>query len=229
MKKILASIILILFVAISAQAQKRTLDIDGITEVSLGIPATLYVQQGNSVEVMIDCDDNTFEDIEFEQRGDRLTIQTRTNWGSTNFRKSEVDIYVTMKTIRRLGLSGSGEIIGKKSISCDDLKLGVSGSGNIDLEVEGDELDMRISGSGKIELKGKANRAEIGISGSGDLRAEDLEIGTFEASISGSGTCRVYVLDEINANISGSGNIYYSGDPKRVISNASGSGKTVKN
>ncbi|MEM6829711.1 MAG: head GIN domain-containing protein [Bacteroidota bacterium] len=209
-------------------AQEKTVDVGSFSKVSLGINATLYLKQGNEEKVTIDCSQEDFAKITFEQSGDRLTIKRKEkwNWKSDGFR--DVDIYITMKEIERVSLSGSGNIKGKSTLNTEDLDLTISGSGEMDLDVSSDEVEMRISGSGDIELRGNAEEASARISGSGKVKAEDLKVKTFEASISGSGSCYVTALEEIEANISGSGNVYYSGDPERVIANSSGSGKIKK-
>ncbi len=227
--KTLLTTIIATFIVSTLTAQKRTLDVGTFSEISFGVSGTIYLTQGSNEKVVVDCDDDIFEEIEFEVVGDKLRIKNRSNWGWTSHRKSELDIYITMREIENLSLSGSGTIIGEGRINADELRLSVSGSGNIDLETICRELDMRISGSGKIDLDGEADRAEIGISGSGDLRADKMEVGIFRARISGSGNCSITATEEIEANISGSGNVYYSGNPKRVIGNSSGNGKIRKN
>ena len=106
--KAILSLTLIAFV-FSISAQKRTLEYSDFSEISLGVPGTLYVKQGNTDEIIVDCDDDVFDEIEFELRGDRLVIKNERNWNWRNsFRKSDLDIYVTMRDIERLSLSGSG-------------------------------------------------------------------------------------------------------------------------
>lgn len=206
--------------------QKRAVDVGNFSELSLGIAANLYLKQGSNTQVEIECDDDIFEDIEIEVKGDRLVIKKEGSWSwGSGWRKSEVTIYITMDKIEGLSVSGSGNIEGEGKLRTGDVRLSVSGSGDMDLEIESDELDMRISGSGSIRLNGTAEEAEARISGSGRVKAEDLTVKTFEARISGSGSCYITATDEINASISGSGSVYYAGDPKRVISNSSGSGK----
>lgn len=212
-----------------ASAQKRTVDVGSFTELSLGIPANLYVKQGSNEKVEIECDDDTFDEIEFDRSGDRLAIRKegKYNWRS-GWRNSEVTIYVTMKEIEGLSVSGSGNLEGQGTFDVEDLDLAVSGSGDLEVAIEGDELEMRISGSGSIRLAGTADEAEAKISGSGKVKAEDLTVNIFDASISGSGSCYITVEDELEARISGSGSIYYGGNPNRVNSNSSGSGKVRK-
>lgn len=219
-----------LIIFTTAQAQKRDIKVSSFSELALGIPANLYLKQGSNEKVTITCDDDIFEKIEFEVKGDKLTIKKeydgnrwKSGWGS-----SEVDIYVTMRTIEALSMSGSGNIESEGTLKVDDLALAISGSGDIDLKVSGDELDARISGSGSIQLAGTANEASGRISGSGKVKAEGLTVDSFEARISGSGSCYITVTESIEASISGSGNVYYAGTPARVNSNSSGSGKIKK-
>ena len=117
------------------------------------------------------------------------------------------------------------KVIGANTIESDDLNLSVSGSGRIKLDLEADDLTQKISGSGNIVVSGEADRAEVSISGSGNLDALDLEADHYAVRISGSGKCKINVGDSLEANISGSGSVYYKGDPDKIRSNVSGSGK----
>ena len=228
--KALITTLLSFSILIAVQAQKRNVDVGSFTELSLSISANLYVKQGASEKLEIDCDDDIFDEIGFEMRGDRLVIKKEgKDWSWNNgWRNSEVDIYVTMSTIEGLAVSGSGNMESDGTLNTDDLELTISGSGDMDLDIDGDELETRISGSGSIRLSGSANEAKARISGSGRVKAEDLTVTSFDARISGSGSCYITVKEEIEASISGSGSVYYAGNPGRVISNSSGSGKVRK-
>ncbi len=227
--KTLLTLLLITTIALPSLAQKRSIDVGSFNELSLGISATVYLKQGSDERVEIECDDDLFDKIEFEMKGDRLVIKKEGKWNwNDGWRRSEVDIYVTMKDIEELSVSGSGLIESDGKLETEDVRLSVSGSGDMDLDISSDEMDLRISGSGSIQLNGNAREAEARISGSGRVKAEDLTVKVFEASISGSGSCYITATEEVSANISGSGSVYYSGEPDRVISNSSGSGKVKK-
>lgn len=227
--KTFITLLLTVALTIPSFGQKRTVDVGNFSELSLGISANLYLKQGSSTRVEIECDDDIFDEIEFELKGDQLVIKKEGNWNfGSGWRKSEVTIYVTMNKIDELSVSGSGNMESEGKLTTNDVRLSVSGSGDMDLEMESDELDIRISGSGSIRLNGTAEEAEARISGSGRVKAEDMTVKTFEARISGSGSCYITATDEIDASISGSGSVYYSGDPKKINSNSSGSGKVRK-
>lgn len=217
-----------LLLTFSLSAQKRTIDIGTFSELSLGISATLYLTQGNDEKVEVECDDDDFDEIEFDHSGGKLSIKNKDKWSWSSSRKSDVKIYITMKDIDRLSVSGSGDLIGKTKINSDNLSLAVSGSGDMDLDVSSSDVGVRISGSGSVLLNGDSDKMDARISGSGKVKAEDMEVKVFKASISGSGTCYITASEEINASISGSGTVYYSGNPDKVVSNSSGSGKVKK-
>ncbi len=221
--------ILLALITLSISAQKRTIDVDGFSEFSLATGGNVYLKQGNNEKVEVECSDELFEKLEFDKSGDRLTIKRKGRWSwRDSFRNSDLDVYIVMKDIERLSVSGSGNIVSQQQLDTDDLRLSVSGSGDIELDLNSRDIDIRISGSGDISLEGKAENTEARISGSGKIRADEMEAKSFEASISGSGSCYVMVTEEVVANISGSGRVYYKGDPDRVISNSSGSGKLRK-
>ncbi|MEO9870412.1 head GIN domain-containing protein [Ekhidna sp.] len=227
--KTLITLLLSIIIVFPSLGQGRTVDVGSFSELSLGISGTVYLKQGSTQSVEIECDQDIFDKIEFEIRGDKLVIKKEGKWNwNDGWRRSEVDIYITMDEIEGVSVSGSGSIESDGMLKTEDVRLSVSGSGNMELDLNSDEMDLRISGSGSIRLNGEANEAEAKISGSGRVKAEDLTVKIFQASISGSGSCYITATDEVSANISGSGSVYYAGNPDRVVSNSSGSGKVRK-
>jgi len=165
------------------------------------------------------------ENTETEVRGDMLVIGSR-RWGWFSWGFSErVEIYITVNEINDLSVGGSGKIIGENKFTSDNMDIDVSGSGRIEFNTDAKNMEISISGSGKIELKGTSKNNDLHISGSGKLLAEYMEAESYEVHISGSGSARVNVKTMIDARISGSGSVYYKGDPDKVRSDVSGSGR----
>lgn len=124
-------------------------------------------------------------------------------------------------------VSGSGEIDLKGR--CRSFDSDVSGSGKVMLSINVAEIaDFSVSGSGKIAASGSAQTVKTTISGSGKVLAASLETNRCEVRISGSGDVEINVKNELDANISGSGSVSYKGNPGKVNSHASGSGKVRK-
>ena len=220
----IAILAVLLFSAGTITAQKETRDVATFTEVSFGISGNLYIKQGSKQSLVLEGDD--LDEVETDVSGGKLRIRNRSNnWRMGNKRR---DVYITITKLEGLNLSGSGKVIGEGTFDTGDLDLGVSGSGDLELDVEADNIDTGISGSGDIELTGSAKEHAVSISGSGRLDAEDLEAETYRIRISGSGSCRINVSEEIDSRVSGSGSIYYKGSPNKVNNHSSGSGKLRK-
>ena len=217
-------IIFFMVFSFESMAQKEKRQVDGFDEVSMGISGDLHLKQGSTISLELEGDSDDLEDVITEVKNGTLVIKYKNNKG-WSFGRDRVTIYLTMPEVSSVSLGGSGKIIGENTIESDDLYLSVSGSGRIEMKLEVDDLTQKISGSGNIEVSGSADRAEISISGSGNLDALDLEVDEYEVKISGSGKCKINVGDSLEANISGSGSVYYKGDPDRIRSNVSGSGK----
>lgn len=124
-------------------------------------------------------------------------------------------------------VSGSGNI--ELSGKCKSFNSDVSGSGKVvmSLTASGD-ADFGVSGSGKIEASGSASRVKASISGSGKVSASNLETNSCEVRITGSGDVEINVKNELDANITGSGNVRYKGNPSKINSHSSGSGHVRK-
>jgi hypothetical protein len=124
-------------------------------------------------------------------------------------------------------VSGSGNI--DLQGKCRSFDSDVSGSGEVELTINITETaDFGVSGSGKINASGSAQSVKTSISGSGKVLAADLETDRCQVRISGSGDVEINVKSELDATISGSGSVSYRGNPKKVNSNSSGSGKVRK-
>ena len=138
-------------------------------------------------------------------------------------------VHVTLPLLTALKISSAGDCKGQGLFHCDDLELGISSAGDLDLEVEARRIDLDISSSGDCRLAGKADVFNASLSSAGDLHAFDLMAGQVKVDVSSAGDARVYATDEISMNASSAGNIYYKGDAQviRIISKSS-AGNIVK-
>ena len=133
-----------------------------------------------------------------------------------------------------LGSKSNAEIIPTKPISYsltvkDLTGLAVSGSGSVTMsKLATPALSTDISGSAAITASGTADDQDLKISGSGRFEAEQLRSKTVKVDMSGSGIASVYASDVLDIQMSGSGTLTYTGDPKQLTQQISGSGKLIK-
>ena len=201
----------------------QDLDLPAFDAIKLSMDADVYVRQGSQQSVRIEAQQNMIDNIKKEVSDNTWRITTD-RWVT---RHDPIKIYITIPKLTEASVSGSGNLMGETAFSGSDrFMTGVSGSGNVKLEITCDELDARVSGSGNVRLAGSTGSLTAKISGSGNIKAEDLAAKTCNVQVSGSGNSSVNVSDELDVKISGSGDVSYKGRPK-VSSRISGSGDLV--
>ncbi len=218
--------ILLLCVTLPAAAQKETVQVEDFDKVSMGRSGTVYLRQGNETRVEIIASEEVKEDLQIEVRNGELQIRNkRNNWRGSS---GKLEVFVITPEINAMSVSGSGKIIAENKINTKELRIAVSGSGKVISPIEAEKTTIAISGSGDAELSGQVGMLNAAISGSGGVSGEDLRVEKCEITISGSGNCKIHVKESIDARISGSGSVKYTGDPAHVNSKTSGSGSIKK-
>jgi hypothetical protein len=176
-------------------------DVQGFKEIELAGSGNVNLTQGDSESVTIEAEDNLMPLLTTEVRGQRLVLGIVPN---TSIKPTKLITYtITAKDVSQLVVSGSGTIV-QPRIQTDDLKVEISGSGNITL-------------SGSVETQ------DIILSGSGVYDADEVESNAAFVTISGSGNALLNVQNTLDVTISGSGAVVYSGQPT-ITENITGLG-----
>ena len=194
-------------------------EVSEFSKVHLKGSGKVFLTPGEKQSLEIKTDDNIMPLIETDVSGNKLSISD----GNHHLRPTSFEVYITLENLEGVRISGSGDIIGKGRFVTDALYAEISGSGDMDLEVEAGLLETKISGSGSIHLSGKTEDYTVSISGSGKINAFDVDAKHVSVKVSGSGDCRVSASETLDAKISGSGDVYYRGRPQ-INTKISGSG-----
>jgi len=199
----------------------QTRTIANFDKVSSSGDFTVILVEDSISRIELNGEDNILPEIETKVTGNELGIYFDNYHYS--YDHAGVTITVYNPSFKGINLSGSGKISNDNILKSGNLDVNLSGSGEIDLILNNSLLTSTISGSGNIDLQGETSHAIHTISGSGNLNAYNMVSTDASTTISGSGTCRVNVLNQLNVAISGSGSVFYIGNPN-IITNISGSG-----
>lgn len=224
MKKVTGIILAAFFLSLSGFAQvKEKRDLDNFSSVAFGVSGEVFITQGSQFSVILEGDQDLLDEITTKVLNGKLLI-SKPDWRRA--KNMKLTAYITMPEIEGLSMSGSGRLENEGALNCDKLDISVSGSGSIRLsKLTADEVNISVSGSGSVFAEGPgADITDIGISGSGSVSAESFKLSEADVSISGSGRCKIWVEDALVARISGSGSLYYKGDPN-IDAKSSGSGR----
>lgn len=195
----------------------------GFTGIKACCSMKVIVAQGETYSIEVETDANLQEYVLTQVGGGTLTIKKADKVSLNPTQRTT--IYVTTPEVDRLKSSSSSDIICQGGFTGRDLELDVSSSGNIEVEWSGEEVDIESSSSGKITLTGKANRLRFDGSSSSKVDARDFRAVDVDAEASSSARLTVNVSGTLDADVSSSGKVFYSGDPRRVNTDTSSGGK----
>jgi len=210
--------------------------LSGFTRIKIAGPFDVHLVQGTEESVKIEVPEDVKGRITAKVSGGVLKIhQTHDNWGqgyqSWYSEKSvwrnhkKIAVYITAKDLNGITISGSAHIKFDAGISANSLTFKLRGSGEIIGKIDVKKLDSRVSGSGNIKLSGAAGHSVVRVSGSGNFSAPELLTAISAAKVSGSGRAKINASDRVNAAVSGSGGVSYTGTAKNINSSKSGSGQ----
>ena len=178
-------------------------DLGNFTGIQNAIPANVQISQGPVEAVRIDGPSNILEKIITSVSNNTLNIRIDEcieDIGS-------IAVYVTIPDIERLVLTGVGNMSTTEAIDVDELNIILTGVGNFSLEGTADVLD-------------------ISMMGAGDINAFQFNTDICNIDISGAGDAELWVNDELNVIITGTGSVFYLGMPS-VTSTITGDGNVI--
>lgn len=173
------------------------------TAIRLESTANVLIKQGSSASIDIKTSDNILSTVTTTVNGNILVIGSK---GSATNAATEMTI--TVPNLTEIIASSTGNI-------------GTVGNYIFN------NLIVANHGTGTIKLAGICKDLITKTTGTGDIDVFNMPAQTVDATSSSTGELKTTVNQMLNANISGSGNIIYKGDPT-VIRRITGSGDVKK-
>ena len=224
--KISAFVLLLFLMGATVQAQTETRTPGKFTGVESDGSWDVYITIGSKDEVRLESKGFDLNKVITVVKDGKLEIRLeRGNHRDVNF-----DAYVTVRELENIGSGGSGNMIVESDINSDKINIGQSGSGIMRLKmINASSLNVGMSGSGNMYVAGgNVDTVNIGQSGSGDFDGLDLIATSVKIGKSGSGTTSIGASENLTVGSSGSGNVYYKGNPNNKKIASSGSSKVIK-
>ncbi len=190
-------------------------EVPEFTKIAFEGTGNLIIKQGFKSSLTIQTDDNLLKYIESKVVDGTLVLSIKEGNDQKNLRPKEgIFYYATLKDLDSLELSGVGNVRTVAQFLGDSLKVKLSGSGNLFLDISMESFELFLSGAGKVRMKGEVKEEYIRISGAGVFEGGDLKAETAKFDISGSGSVVVDALKSLDIKIYGTGNVQYKGNPK---------------
>ncbi len=203
---------------------KETRKISSFDGIEVSGAFDVILRQGATEEVTVEADANLLPVIRTEVVGGTLTIETKKPVEHVTVMK----VYVTVKDLKRIDVSGAVDINTEGRITVPELSLDASGASDSKMDIAVQTLKLDCSGASKIKFSGSATNVSMDLSGASDIFAYDLLAETYDIDISGAGNAQLNVSKKIRAEISGAGSVKYKGSPTEVDQSVSGAGSIKK-
>lgn len=181
----------------------------------------VFLAAGNEPGIRIETDENLHELVNVDMEGSTLVISSQRD---VVLRPSRMDIFVVYRDLRGIDISGACKIIGEDPIVGPEFYLDLSGAADAELMLQTDILRTRVAGAGNIVLRGHTVKHEVDLAGASNLNARDLITKSTSINLSGAGSANVYASENLQASLSGVGQITYYGEPAKTNLRRSGLG-----
>lgn len=202
------------------QSQSRTTE--NFSKIDCSGAFHVVLSQGSETQIKVETDANLLPYIIADVSGSRLDLKTKR--GVSLKPSKDITVYITLPDLEELNVSGLCKLQSQNTLQSDHLKLDISGTSEINLQLHTGTLNTKISGTSKMNLNGTATSSEYKISGSADILATNLTTENTIVSISGMGKLHVNAQKNLSVNISGMGKVWYKGNPS-LRESVSGMGK----
>ena len=188
----------------------------------------VIIKQGGETGVAVSSENIELRDaIQTKVQNGVLRVQLT---GSTKINlkgKSRLVVYVSVKDIDSILLSGACTLVVDGKLNTDKLGIAISGASSLNAELQVKNLNICQSGASDLDLNGNVEQLVVKLSGASDLKAIDLMSVSCFTEISGASDMQIAVSQKLNAIVSGASELQYSGKP--VFSNVKSSGaSTIK-
>lgn len=185
----------------------------------------LILMQDSSYKVQVDADSNIIAYVKADVSGSELKLKLDYDkYCGTD----SIVVRAGIGELKQLELDGAVKVVGEGRIYAGDVKFNFSGSSDVSLDLSAARVTTEVDGVGKLALKGQAGIHELKIKGIANLDAFDFVVGVYDIETKGKGKANINVLNELKVRTSGSSEIYYKGNPKKVDEKKSGATKLEK-
>lgn len=204
----------------NVQDEKR--DLTAIHTVKTSGSINVEVKSGNAYSLVVENDENLIPYVITEIDDGVVNIHYKYGY---SIRGDHAKVTVTGPAFSHLVTSGSADITSDGVIrSPGEIEINTSGSGNINVSVDAPSIKATGSGSGNISLSGRTRDFQCRVSGSGDIKCSNLKCENADIRVSGSSDVHVYASVSLKVHVTGSGNVYYAGNPAVPEIHITGSG-----
>lgn len=209
----------------SGKVVSRTVTLKSFDKIKVDGKIKLILTQDSSYTVQVDADSNIIAYVKADVSGSELKVKLDYDkYCGTD----SIVVRAGIGELKQLDADGAVKVVGEERIYANDVNLEFSGSSDVRLDLSAAKVKTKVDGIGEFVLSGQAGAHELKINGKAKVDAFDFVVGVYDIETDGIGKANINVLNELKVRTSGSSEIYYKGNPKKVDEKKSGATKLEK-
>jgi hypothetical protein len=191
-------------VAEDGKHEVRSRDVAPFSRIELRGSTEVTVGRGRQAALRLEGGTNRVDDLRTWVEDGTLVVEQEDTSGTIDIGGDPARVVARAPGIEAVRIDGSGKVVLR--------------------DLHGPRLATTIRGSGEVRAGGQVERLRSRIDGSGTLRLAALQADDAAVAISGSGSADLGTTDRLHAEIDGSANVTYAGEPA-ITEGVSGSGR----
>lgn len=195
----------------SGTVEERSYDLNKFTKIEVSGNFHLVLVPAENQSVVIETDNNLFDNIEVSVENSTLVLTTNHIRNSTKMLAT-----VTAPAISEINASGAAKVDIPEVLKSEQLKLKISGASNVTANIEVQELISEVSGASRLTLTGDANKHKSNLSGAARLQAADLKTATSNIKASGASDAKIWATETLFSKTSGAASVSYDKAPANL-------------
>ena len=203
---------------------KETRQISGFEKLATSAGIEVFLIPDSSEFLIVEADENLHEYIKTDLEHQTLKIRTE---GRIRWAKSR-KVYVHYKQLKAVKSSSGSIVRSEQAIKNSHLEITASSGAQQYLEIDAGKLESQCSSGAQINLSGHCRKARLQASSGAHLKGSELFTDECDADVSSGAHIRVGVRNELTAEASSGGHIYYSGEPTKTSVHSSSGGSISK-
>ncbi len=208
----LIPLVIVLLMCHNLIAKTKTVYVDhfSILEIIGYFDVTLV--QADMNEITIDAPEELILFVQIEESSNHLSINFNENPGPYR----HIHIKIAFKQLKEIESKIHGSLRSNGTLNLDNLFLDIVSFQPTHLELNVHKIDIHATGHGDILLKGHATKGNINTAMNGQLDASTFVVDYLNIDASGSGNISINAKIEASANHTGQGKLKFTGDIQKV-------------
>lgn len=212
----------------SSTVEKR--ELRGFTTLKIEDKVDVYFYQtaDSSYEVTVEAGKHLLKLIKTNVVNGELQIKNDNKCGfMRSYKKDKIIVHVKAPHLYYITSDATGNFYSATTITDSILEYDIKSSGNINLDVNCAKVLGHMHGAGDVTLTGFTSTHYVASTGQSFINAESMVAGYTYIYYNSSGKAKVNVTGQLDAEITGSGNVYYTGNPGTVSVKTFGKGQLL--